>query len=47
MISGWKEKELLFKPIDIFNKIFLISQSQRQRKSQANIVGKEGADGST
>ena len=47
MISGWKEKELLFKPIDIFNKIFLTSQSQRQRKSQANIVGKEGADGST
>ena len=45
MMSGWKEKELSFKPIDIAKNTPLISQAQGQRKSQANIFGKKGADG--
>ena len=47
MMSGWKEKELSFKPIDIAKDTPLISQAQGQRKSQDYIVGKEGADRSS
>ena len=47
MMSGWKEKELSFKPIDIAKDTPLMSQAQEQRKCQTNIVGKEGGDGSS
>ena len=47
MMSGWKEKKLLFKPIDIAKDTPFNVSSTGQRKSQANIVGKEGADGSS
>ena len=44
-----RKKELFFKPIDIANNIpftFSITEAEKD-KSQANIVGKEGVDGSS
>lgn len=43
IISGWKEKELSFKPIDIANNIPFNFCSTGE-KSQVNTVAKEGAD---
>jgi hypothetical protein len=47
MMSGCKEKELSFKPIDIAKDTPFNVSNMGQRKSQANSVGKEGADGSS
>ena len=41
MMSGWKEKGLLFKPIDIAKDTPFNVSKMGKRKSQANSVGKE------